>query len=257
MKATAFRLISALSLIPCFLRAQPGYMGNKQLVEVYANVGPSYALRGIKPFLYQYGVNYEKASSESASWNYSLRMGRGILNQDALDKFSANVNFRYNPYPNNPSSYGTVMVSDTMKYRFKEIAIQRRWYSAGRGAVAPYGMYIGLEASYSWLKQTTGGLKYYYYYDHKYYTFEDVKSRTHHSLCMALVIGGRRMITPNIGISVNASSGYALFQTSKPSLASSYSEDLVNHMDYQEALMVRHYVMSKLLQVSASISYLF
>jgi hypothetical protein len=249
-------LIIAFFMITGFVWAQPGYMGKKRVVETNLTVSPAYVFRDFYfSQQYNYGLRYEKVTSNSASWIYGISLGTTTIDSIAISNYGA-----YAPLTLYNSSSGWsehLYPSASMIYKYMEISMQRRWYLASSGAVAPYGMYFGLQTDLARVKQKTADLPFYSPYSEKNITFEPEKSRSHLALSESMVVGGRRMIQRNLTIGFNMSLGYVLFQTSRPGLAITESNEIVNHMDAQENIMVRHFAMRKLVQIGINLGYLF
>jgi len=236
-----------------FGQANPGYMGRKSLVQLDISGLMGNAIFEGPLMNLNFGVSYEFAKSKDFAWNIGYKKITQQMNPNMveIDKYSL-----YETDNNGNSEYNGVK-SGYFTYSINELKITPKFYSDGKGAIAPYGSYKGLEIAYDqlsisdvskigWRKSLVNPA-----------SLNSIGNVT--IIAVSYVQGGRRMLTDQIGLDYNFGMGYTIYQSTPNSLI-----ELVDGggstgdvKDYLQTVAMKHASSSKLFQASVGISYLF
>lgn len=235
------------------LMSQPGYMGRKHVVSIEAHINPVNTFTAGYGLMKQYSVQFEKASSEKASWIAGASAGFNWMSPIDIEHYRYMVSFELSHSNGYEMDY--IRPEGNLAYGFQELSLQRRWYAGSIGAVAPYGVYVGLQTDFSRLKQYDSEMKYFSEDLDEYISFRKETPRAHSAISEVLIIGNRRMIANRLTFASQVGVGVMLWQSSRPALITENS--VSNYMDFEENVMVRHFASSKLLKLGFQIGYIF
>lgn len=236
-----------------FGQANPGYMGRKSLVQLDITGLMGNAVFAGPLMNLNFGVSYEFARSKDFAWNIGYKKITQQMNPDMVG---------YEEYDlietdNNGNREYNGVNSGYLTYSINEFKITPRFYSDGKGAIAPYGSYSGLEIAYDqlsisdvskigWRKPLAEPA-----------SLNSIGNVT--IIAVSYVQGGRRMLTDQIGLDYSFGMGYTIYQSTPNSLielvdGGGYTSDV---KDYLQTVAMKHASSSRLFQASVGISYLF
>jgi hypothetical protein len=232
-----------------FSQSNPGFLGARQGFSVGYSLHTGGLLRAMvgngnettKLLNSGFRVDYEMAKSQGFSWLFSYRNRNDVVESD-------DYNGIY--YSDTWGGIQKINIqSGTLNYNVNEVAVEARFYSERKGAMAPFGSYVGLELSASNCSPTsedvvwTAGMNFPKY------------SGSLTSIATSLNFGIKRMITKEIGINAHYGFGFTVYQTGNVKMG---TEDVpTNSQDFYDYAIARRELNAKLLQGSISVSYLF
>jgi hypothetical protein len=232
-----------------FSQSNPGFLGARQGFSVGYSLHTGGLLRAMvgngnettKLLNSGFRVDYEMAKNQGFSWLFSYRNRNDVVESDDYDGI-----YYVEPFG---GIQRISMESGTLNYNVNEVAVEARFYSERKGAMAPFGSYVGLELSASNCSPTsedvvwTAGMNFPKY------------SGSLTSIATSLNFGVKRMITKEIGINAHYGFGFTVYQTGNVKLG---TEDVpTNSQDFYDYAIARRELNAKLLQGSISVSYLF
>ena len=233
-----------------FGQANPGYMGRKSLVQLDISGLMGNAIFEGPLMNLNFGVSYEFARSKDFAWNIGYKkitqqMNSAMVGIEGYDLYETD---------NNGNSEYNGVNSGYLTYSINELKITPKFYSDGKGAIAPYGSYSGLEIAYDqlsisdvskigWIREPA--------------SLNSIGNVT--IIAVSYVQGGRRMLTDQIGLDYSFGMGYTIYQSTPNSLielvdGGGYTSD-VN--DYLQTVAMKHASSARLFQASIGVSYLF
>ena len=236
-----------------FGQANPGYMGRKSLVQLDITGLMGNAIFEGPLMNLNVGVSYEFAKSKDFAWNIGYKkitqqMNPAMIGIEEYDLYETD---------NNGNSEYNGVASGYLTYSINEFKITPKFYSDGKGSIAPYGGYSGLEIAYDqlsisdlskigWRKPLAEPA-----------SLNSIGNVT--IIAVSYVQGGRRMLTDQIGLDYNFGMGYTIYQSTPNSLIELVdgggTTNDVN--DYLQTVAMKHASSSRLFQASVGISYLF
>lgn len=232
-----------------FSQSNPGFLGARQGFSVGYSLHTGGLLRAMvgngnettKLLNSGFRVDYEMAKGQGFSWLFSYRNRNDVVESDDYDGI-----YYVEPFG---GIQRISMESGTLNYNVNEVAVEARFYSERKGAMAPFGSYVGLELSTSNCSPTsedvvwTAGMNFPKY------------SGSLTSIATSLNFGVKRMITKEIGINAHYGFGFTVYQTGNVKMG---TEDVpTNSQDFYDYAIARRELNAKLLQGSISVSYLF
>jgi len=245
--ALVFFLAALGGIGNAFGQANPGYMGRKSLVQLDISGLMGNAIFAGPLMNLNFGVSYEFARSKDFAWNIGYKRITQQMNPDM-------VGYEEYRFYETATSENNGVNSGYLTYNINEFKITPKFYSDGKGAIAPYGSYSGLEIAYDqlsisdvskigWIREPA--------------SLNSIGNVT--IIAVSYVQGGRRMLTDQIGLDYSFGMGYTIYQSTPNMLlelvdGGGYTSD-VN--DYLQTVAMKHASSSRLFQASIGISYLF
>ena len=232
-----------------FSQSNPGFLGARHGLSVGYSLHTGGLLRAMvgngnettKLLNSGFRVDYEMAKSQGFAWLFSYRNRSDVVESDDYGGV-----YYIEPFG------GTQLISfesGSLNYTVNEFAAEARFYSERKGAMAPFGSYVGLELSASNCSPTSEDVVWTAGMDFPKY------SGSLTSIATSLNFGVKRMITKEIGINAHYGFGFTVYQTGNVKLG---SEDVAtNSQDFYDYAIARRELNAKLLQGSISVSYLF
>ena len=242
-------IISLFGLIvlsnAAYSQANPGYLGKKQLVEIKGNLSVGSFLFGSGNFDKDFEVNYEFSRSKSSAWQFGYRNASMSLRNDNNGDFYAIPTY----YDGNSTYFYSKGMANIA---VNEVYFTPKFFQTQKGAIAPYGSYVGLELALAKLslKDTTGfgwtsGIS-------------NVQYNPVYLFSTTLQFGVRRIIADQFALNYGFSTGIGLYNTASTSIYDISEENQYNSPD--EALqhaMSNNYACGKLFKVYFGVGYLF
>jgi len=241
-----------------FGQANPGYLGRKSLVQIDVTGSMGNLIFEGPIMNLNFGASYEFAKSRDFAWN----IGYKSINQTMNTLMCRGESFTYNiPDSRFPgSTTNAYLENGSFNYHVDEIKVASKFFSEVKGAIAPYGRYLGLEftldrMSFGNFENITWNLD-----GSKRLQNDTVSSVAPISIItLSFIQGGRKMISDQIGLDYSFGMGYTIYQSTPNMLLelidgenSSSDKELVF-----QTMGMKHFSTSKLFQASVGISYLF
>lgn len=237
------------SPLDVFTQSNPGFLGARQGISVGYCLHTGGLLRNMvgngnedtKLLNSGIRIDYEMAKSQGFSWLFSYRNRNDVVESDDYDGIYYS------------DMWGGVqritMQSGSLKYNVNEFAAEARFYSQRKGALAPFGSYVGLELSASNCSPTSEDVVWSAGMEFPKYKGSLL------SVATSLNFGVKRMITKEIGINAHYGFGFTVYQTGAVKMG---TEDFAtNSQDFFDYAMARRELNAKILQGSISVCYLF
>jgi hypothetical protein len=237
-----------------FGQANPGYMGQKSLVQFdFTGLMGNAVFAGPLMNL-NFGVSYEFARSKDFAWNIGYKKITQQMNREMVNDES----FALIVYDNNINGYTVNGVgSGYLTYSINEFKITPKFYSDGKGAIAPYGSYSGFEIAYDQLSISDVS---HIGWQNSLVNPNDLLSIDNVTIiAVSYIQGGRRMLTEQIGLDYNFGMGYTIYQSTPNSLIELVDGggDTRDVKEYLQTVAMKHASSARLFQASIGVSYLF
>ncbi len=240
-----------------FGQANPGYLGRKSLVQIDITGSMGNLIFEGPIMNLNFGASYEFARAKDFAWN----IGYKSINQTMNTFMCLGESFTYDiPDPNFPgSTRNTYLTDGNFNYHVDEIKVASKFYSEVKGAIAPYGRYMGLEFTLD--RMSFSDFENIKWYSNMGASINDTVSSVApiSIVTLSFISGGRKMLTDQIGLDYNFGMGYTIYQSTPNMLlelvdgeSSSSDKELVF-----QTMGMKHFSTSKFFQASVGISYLF
>ena len=238
----------------------PGYLGKKQAFSVQGVSNFAGFFRDTMRYQNNVAFFYEISRKSSLSYQFGYKTYKRTLN---------NVDWRdYSMQVVEPGSGWSgdqfYMPSGTMKFNYSEFTLGVKNYLRATGATAPFGGYLLANVNFGIANCLSNNLHWENYYSSS--TF-DTLNRVGNSGVAASIIsvaygfGARNMITDQLGIGFEVTSGLTLMNSAgvKLFVVDSYSDgyDVSTQQALMTSVMLREINKSQWIQFKVGLSYLF
>ncbi len=225
----------------------PGYLGYTKSVDLtitplFSNIlagGPS-----LKP---SFGLGYEMSRKSDFSWRFGVQQVTNVVSQRNMDFYENKLMDPTKQF----SDYSHIFANGSFKYQYRAFTLGAKFFKSEKGAVAPYGSYVGFDLSYGTASITEASeIK---WSNGKAYENEPWKKVKIVSLQFNM---GKRRYLSNSGISFfyQLGVGYPIWQNT-PSYLSEASMVFNNHQDLLENNMVRHIANGSIAEFKVGLGY--
>jgi hypothetical protein len=239
-------------------QANPGYLGRTSVVQIDVTGSMGNLIFEGPIMNVNFGASYEFAKSKDFAWNIGYKSINQTMNTFMCRGESFNYNIPDSRFPGSTTS--AYLEQGSFNYHVDEFKVASKFFSEVKGAIAPYGRYLGLEftldrMSFNNFENITWNLD-----GSNRLQNDTVSSVAPISIfTLSFISGGRKMLTDQIGLDYNFGMGYTIYQSTPNALLelidgenSSNNKELVF-----QTMGMKHFSTSKLFQASVGISYLF
>lgn len=238
----------------------PGYLGKKQAISVYAVSNFSGLFREIPKYQTNYAFAYEVARKSTLSYQLGMKSFNRSMSPSDVASYGIKVVIPSGGWSGNQE----YQPSGSMGFHYREFTVGVKNYLSTAGSTAPFGGYLVANLHFGSAKSTFNDLRWPNYYSSS--TFDTLvpigsEGITSKLTSISYGFGTRNMITEHLGFNFEMTSGLTLKNAAGVKLynVDSYS-GYYNGSTQQEvmtSIMLREIHRSQWLQLKIGLSYLF